>query len=75
MTSQMQCGSMHYPTPAAKRADLIIHLLGLVFAAVGGSVMILFAAGIGPAQAAAIGIYSGGFVLMLTFSLAYNFSS
>ena len=64
----------HYPTPAAERADLVVHLAGLVLAVVGGAIMLLLARGLGSAHAIAIGIYAGGFVLMLSFSLAYNFS-
>ena len=64
----------HYPTAAAKQADLIVHIVGLVLASVGGVVILLLASGLGAARIAPVGIYASGFVLMLTFSLAYNFS-
>lgn len=65
---------LHYPTPVARRADLIVHVVGLVLAITGGSVLLALAVGRGPAPCAAIAIYAAGFVLMLAFSLAYNFS-
>ncbi len=66
--------TLAYPTPAAKRADLVVHIVGLILATVGGAVMLPVAFDRGVAQVIATGIYAGGFVLMLSFSLAYNFS-
>lgn len=63
-----------HPTAAAWRADLVVHVVGLVLAVVGGGVMVSLAVAHGAAHAAAIGIYAAGFVLMLAFSAAYNFS-
>ncbi len=63
-----------YPTLAAQRADLAVHLIGLVFAIVGGIAMLTLTASLGVVPAAAIAIYAVGFVLMLAFSLGYNFS-
>ena len=63
----------HYPTRAAAAADLVVHIVGLVLASVGGFAMLVLASGLGMARALAIVIYAGGFVLMLGFSLAYNF--
>ena len=33
----------HYPTPAAKCADLVVHMIGLTLALVGGIVLLAFA--------------------------------
>lgn len=63
----------HYATPGARLADLVIHVTGLVFAVVGG--VILLALSAGHAAFGAIAIYATGAVLMLGFSLAYNFST
>jgi hemolysin III len=65
----------HYPTSASMRADLIVHVIGLGFAAIGGATLLGLALGLGTlSQAAAILIYVAGFVAMLALSLAYNFS-
>ena len=64
----------HYPTLAAKRADLVIHIIGLVLAIGGGALMLRLSAGKEPQRIAAIAIYAVGMVLMLSFSLSYNFS-
>ena len=63
-----------YPTAAAWRADLVVHAIGMVLALVGGGVIFSLALALGAAHATAIGIYAAGFVLMLAFSAAYNFS-
>ena len=63
-----------YPTLAAQRADLVVHIVGLVLAIGGGAAMLILASRLGAARAAAIGVYAVGFVLMLAFSLGYNFS-
>ena len=65
----------HYPTPAARYADLIIHVAGLVFAVVGGAVLLGLSIGHEAGRFAAIAVYAGGMILMLSFSLAYNFST
>ncbi len=64
----------HYPTAAAKRADLVIHIVGLVFAVIGGVLLLTLSAGNEPRRIAAIAIYAAGMVLMLAFSLSYNFA-
>ena len=66
--------ALDYPTAAAKRADLVVHVVGLVLASIGGAVMLTLAADRGAASFVAIAVYAVGFVLMLAFSLAYNFS-
>lgn len=66
----------HYKTAAARLADFVIHLVGLVFAVVGGIILLALASGrndIG--RFSAVAIYAGAMVLMLCFSLAYNFST
>ena len=65
----------HYPTPAARYADLVIHVAGLVFAVVGGAVLLALSIGHEFGRFAAIAVYASGMILMLSFSLAYNFSS
>ena len=63
-----------HPTVAAWRADLAVHVVGLVLAVVGGGILVSLALALGAAHATAIGIYAATFVLMLAFSTAYNFS-
>ena len=63
-----------YPTVAAWRADVVVHAIGMVLALVGGAVIFSLALALGAAHATAIGIYAAGFVLMVAFSAAYNFS-
>ena len=63
-----------YPTDAAWRADVVVHAVGMVLALVGGGIIFSLALALGAAHATAIGIYAAGFVLMLAFSAAYNFS-
>ena len=66
----------HYPTAAAKRADLIVHLVGLVFALFGGGMLLGLSVGLGRlSQTAALGVYAAGLLAMLAFSTAYNFAS
>jgi hemolysin III len=65
----------HYPTNAAKIADLVVHVVGLVFALFGGGLLLGLSVGIGKiTQVAAIAIYATGLLLMLAFSTAYNFA-
>ena len=64
----------HYPTPAAKCADLVVHILGLVLALFGGGVLLGLAVGEGSISSiAAVVIYALGLLAMLGFSTAYNF--
>ncbi len=62
----------HYPSPAARRADLVVHLVGLILACVGGAVIVPLASARGGAALAAVAIYAVALVLMLSVSLAYN---
>ncbi|MDB5476383.1 MAG: hypothetical protein JWP49_1894 [Phenylobacterium sp.] len=65
----------HYPTPAAKCADLVVHVVGLTLALVGGSILLALAI---RAQSltlvAGVAIYAAGVLAMLAFSTAYNFA-
>ncbi len=67
--------SSPYPSAAARRADLVIHLVGLAFAIVGGTILVALSAADAPGRVVAIAVYAAGMVAMLSFSLAYNFSS
>jgi len=63
----------HYRTPAEKTADLIVHVVGLTLAAVGGIVLAVLAAiyaGIGAVVATAA--YALCLIIMLTVSALYN---
>jgi len=65
----------HYPTTSAMRADLVVHIIGLVFALFGGGVLMGLAFGMGSlTQAASVSIYVTGFIAMLALSMAYNFA-
>jgi predicted membrane channel-forming protein YqfA (hemolysin III family) len=51
----------HYPDPAARRADLIVHIIGLAFALLGGATLMALAFGLDPLRAAAsVSIYVAG---------------
>ena len=63
----------HYRTPAEKRADLWVHIVGLVLAGIGGIVLAVLAAvysGIGATVATAI--YALCLIAMLSISTVYN---
>ena len=63
----------HYRTPAEKRADLWVHIVGLVLASIGGIVLAALAAaysGIGATVATAI--YALCLIAMLSISTVYN---
>lgn len=63
----------HYRTPAEKTADLVVHVVGLTLAAVGGVVLAVLAAiysGVGTVVATAV--YALCLVAMLTASTLYN---
>ncbi len=66
----------HYPTPAAKCADLVVHIVGLTLALVGGVVLLTLAV-LAHSISAIVGvaIYAAGVIAMLAFSTAYNFAS
>ncbi|MGA9658921.1 MAG: hemolysin III family protein [Asticcacaulis sp.] len=65
----------HYPSMAARHADLIVHVVGLVLALFGGGVALGLAVSYGLlGKVAAISIYALGLIAMLAFSTAYNFA-
>jgi len=65
----------HYPTPAAKCADLIVHVVGLTLALVGGVVLLVLAVGAHSiSKTVGVSIYAAGLLAMLAFSTAYNFA-
>ncbi|MFI4965426.1 MAG: hemolysin III family protein [Caulobacterales bacterium] len=65
----------HYPTPAAKCADLVVHIVGLTLALVGGVVLLALAVRAGSiTRVVGVSIYAAGVVAMLAFSTAYNFA-
>lgn len=65
----------HYPTAAAKCADLVVHIVGLTLALVGGIVLLALAVRAGSITAVVgVSIYAAGLVAMLAFSTAYNFA-
>jgi hemolysin III len=66
----------HYPTPAAKCADLCVHIVGLTLSLVGGGVLLGLAAMAGSISLiVGVSIYAVGVLAMLAFSTAYNFAS
>jgi hemolysin III len=65
----------HYPTPAAKCADLVVHIVGLTLALVGGSILLVFAIRARSLSlVTGVSIYAAGLLAMLAFSTAYNFA-
>jgi hemolysin III len=65
----------HYPTPAAKCADLVVHIVGLTLALVGGIVLLVLAVLAGRISTiVGVSIYAAGVLAMLAFSTAYNFA-
>ncbi|CAN7448650.1 hemolysin III family protein [Phenylobacterium sp. LjRoot164] len=65
----------HYPTASAKCADLVVHVVGLTLALVGGIVLLTLAVRAQSlSMAFAVGIYALGLLAMLGFSTAYNFA-
>lgn len=63
-----------YCTPRGRRLDKIIHVAGLVFAVVGGLVILALSFNNNHSRTLAIAIYALGFVGMLAASMAYSFS-
>jgi hemolysin III len=64
----------HYPSAAAKCADLVVHIAGLVLALFGGGMLLGLAVTRGSlGLVAATSIYAAGLVAMLGLSTAYNF--
>jgi len=65
----------HYPTPAARCADLVVHIIGLTLALVGGVVLLALSVQAGSiTKLVGVAIYAAGVVAMLAFSTAYNFA-
>ena len=65
----------HYPTPAAKCADLVVHVVGLTLALVGGVVLLALAIEARSiSKVVGVSIYAAGLLAMLGFSTAYNFA-
>lgn len=65
----------HYPTSAAKCADLVVHIVGLTLALVGGIVLLALAVRAGSITGVVgVSIYAAGLLAMLGFSTAYNFA-
>jgi hemolysin III len=63
----------HYQTPAEKTADLVVHVVGLTLAGIGGVVLAVLAAiyaGVGAVLSTAI--YAGCLIAMLSASTVYN---
>ena len=76
MTDVLAKPPRHYPTSAAKCADLVVHIVGLTLALVGGTVLLILAV-LAHSISAVVGvsIYAAGLLAMLAFSTAYNFAS
>jgi len=74
-TPQVSKPPRHYPTPAAKCADLVVHVVGLTLALVGGIVLLALAVRAGSiTRVVGVSIYAAGVLAMLAFSTAYNFA-
>lgn len=66
----------HYPTAGAKCADLVVHIMGLTLALVGGVLLLVLAVLNGAvSQVVGVSIYAAGVLAMLAFSTAYNFAT
>ena len=67
--------AQHYPSQAARLADLIVHIVGLSLALFGGGVVLGMAVKSGMlGKIAAVTVYALGMIAMLSFSMAYNFA-
>ena len=65
----------HYPTSAAKCADLVVHIVGLTLALAGGIILLTLAVRVGSiTRVVGVSIYAAGVIAMLAFSTAYNFA-
>jgi len=72
---QMSKPPRHYPSSAAKCADLVVHVVGLTLALAGGGVLLgLAIAEHSVSKVVGVSIYAAGLVAMLAFSTAYNFA-
>ena len=65
----------HYPSPAARIADLVVHIVGLTLALFGGGMLLGLSVARGDVGLiVAVGVYAVGLLAMLGFSTAYNFA-
>ena len=65
----------HYPSPAARVADLVVHLVGLTLALFGGGMLLGLSVSRGDVGViVAVSVYATGLLAMLAFSTAYNFA-
>ena len=75
MTDAVVQPPRHYPTPAARCADLVVHITGLVFALFGGGMLLGLSVSRGDVgMTAGVAVYALGLLAMLGFSTAYNFA-
>jgi hemolysin III len=65
----------YYASSGARRADLIVHVIGLVFALLGGIILLRLSLTSGARQFLAVAVYVSGLISMMCFSLAYNLNS
>ncbi len=66
----------HYSTMGAMCADLIVHVVGLTLALVGGIVLLALAVrSHSVSMIVGVAIYAAGLLAMLAFSTAYNFAA
>lgn len=62
----------HYPNRVEHAADLIVHLVGLAAAVIGGGILFVLSLGQGLPIATATSLYALSLVAMLTASAVYN---
>lgn len=63
----------HYPNAAEHIADLVVHMIGLAAAVIGGGILFVLAAMHGGApKAVAVALYAFGLMAMLACSAIYN---
>jgi len=65
----------YYASSGARRADLIVHVIGLVFALLGGIILLRLSLASHARQIFAVAVYVSGLISMMCFSLAYNLNS
>jgi hemolysin III len=65
----------HYPSPQARQADYIVHILGFSLAVIGGAVLLsLGLQGPTPGRLTVLAVYAMGAIAMFGFSTIYNFA-
>jgi len=73
MPSQTFTDTDHYPSSAAKTADMWVHIAGLILAVAGAGTLFGLSIGFGTlGQVFAVAVYGLCLTLMLSFSIAYN---